>query len=152
MASTISSGTLTVKVTESVSLNGTDYGATNTETIAAIDEIIQRIVTIPPQELVTLFEFGATIGPGKVVYANAQYLRITNKDDTNPIHINLGTAATNQWVSTTAGQSYFSSLAGSQGVASGTVAGPALADITAVTIYNPHLTQSVDIEAYLALT
>ena len=77
-----------------------------------------------------LYEFGTVIGPGKFIYANAQYLRITNKDDTNVISINLCTAADNQWVSLTPGQSFISSLNGSDAVASGTVSGAALADIT----------------------
>ena len=46
MASTISSATLTVTVTESISLNGSTMGATNTLTIGSINEINQRIVTV----------------------------------------------------------------------------------------------------------
>ena len=152
MATTISSGTLTVKLTEAVSLNGSDYSATNTVTIGSINEITQRIVTIPPQELIILYEFGTIVGPGKVVYATAKNFRTTNKDSDNPINLNLCTASTNQWVATTPGQTFVCSMAGSNGVASGTVAGPALADITTITAYNPHLTLSVDIETYLAST
>lgn len=152
MASTITAGTLTVKLTETVSLNGTNMDATNSLTINAINEINQRIVTVPPQDIRIIYEFGTVIGPGKFIYADAQYLRITNKDDTNVISINICTAATNQWVSLTAGQSFVSSLNGSQGIASGTVSGAALADITKITVQNPHLTLSVDIDCYVALT
>ena len=81
MASTISAGTLTVKLTESVSLNGSDMGATNTLTVAAINEVSQRIVTIDASNVRTLFEFGAVIGRGKFISANVKYIRITNKDD-----------------------------------------------------------------------
>ena len=49
MASTITAGTLTVKLTETIALNGTNMDATNTLTVNAINEINQRIVTIPPQ-------------------------------------------------------------------------------------------------------
>ena len=152
MASTITSGTLTVKVTEAIALNGTNMDATNTLTINAVNEINQRIVTIPPQDLRILYEFGTVIGPGKFIYADAQYLRITNKDDTIVVNINICTASTNQWVSLTAGQSFISSLNGSQGVASGTVAGASLADITKITVQNPSLTLAVDIDCYVALT
>ena len=62
MATTISAGTLTVKLTESVSLNGSDMGATNTLTVAAINEINQRIVSLDAATVRTLFEFGTTIG------------------------------------------------------------------------------------------
>ena len=109
MASTITAGTLTVKLTETVSLNGTNMDATNSLTINAINEINQRIVTVPPQDIRIIYEFGTVIGPGKFIYADAQYLRITNKDDTNVISINICTAATNQWVSLTAGQSFVTS-------------------------------------------
>lgn len=152
MASTITSGTLTVKVTEAIALNGTNMDATNTLTINAVNEINQRIVTIPPQDIRILYEFGTVIGPGKFIYADAQYLRITNKDDTIVVNINICTASTNQWVSLTAGQSFISSLNGSQGVASGTVAGASLADITKITVQNPSLTLAVDIDCYVALT
>ena len=152
MASTITAGTLTVKLTETIALNGTNMDATNTLTVNAINEINQRIVTIPPQDIRILYEFGTVIGPGKFIYADAQYLRITNKDDTVVVYINLCTASTNQWVSLTAGQSFVSSLDGSQGVASGAVSGAALADITKVTVQNPSLTVAVDIDCYVALT
>ena len=152
MASTITSGTLTVKVTEAIALNGTNMDATNTLTINAVNEINQRIVTIPPQDLRILYEFGTVIGPGKFIYADARYLRITNKDDTIVVNINICTASTNQWVSLTAGQSFISSLNGSQGVASGTVTVASLADITKITVQNPSLTLAVDIDCYVALT
>ena len=152
MASTITAGTLTVKLTETIALNGTNMDATNSLTVNSINEINQRIVSIPPQDIRILYEFGTVIGPGKFIYADVQYLRITNKDDTNPISVNLCTASTNQWVSVTAGQSFISSLNGSVGVASGTVGGAALADITKVTVQNPSLTVAVDIDCYVALT
>ena len=47
MATTISNATMTVTVTESVSLNGSQQGATNTLTLSNIDEIYKRIVTVP---------------------------------------------------------------------------------------------------------
>ena len=152
MASTITAGTLTVKLTETIALNGTNMDATNTLTVNSINEINQRIVTIPPQDIRILYEFGTVIGPGKFIYADAQYLRITNKDDTVVVYINLCTASTNQWVSLTAGQSFISSLNGSDAVASGTVSGAALADITKVSVQNPSVTDAVDIDCYVALT
>ena len=78
MASTITAGTLTVKLTESVSLNGSDMGATNTLTVASINEVSQRIVTIDASNVRTLFEFGTVIGRGKFISTNVKYIRITN--------------------------------------------------------------------------
>ena len=48
MASTITAATMTVTITESISLNGADQGATNTLSIASINEVVKRIVTISP--------------------------------------------------------------------------------------------------------
>ena len=45
MSSTITPATLTVKITETISLNGSAQGATNTLTIASINEIFKQIVT-----------------------------------------------------------------------------------------------------------
>ena len=42
MSSTITPATLTVKITETISLNGSAQGATNTLTIASINEIFKR--------------------------------------------------------------------------------------------------------------
>ena len=41
MATTITNATLTVTLTESINLNGTEQGATNTRTIAEVNEIFK---------------------------------------------------------------------------------------------------------------
>ena len=88
MASTVSNGTVTVKITESVSLNGSTYDATNVLAIPAVNEISQRIMTLPGQTLVELAEFdSANTGRGRFVRADVQYMRITNLDDTNAVAI-----------------------------------------------------------------
>ena len=125
MATTIASGTLTVKLTESVSLNGTSYAAVNNLTIAAINEIQQRIVTIPNSTLVKLYDFtGVGTGAGSYDRTTLKYLRITNK-------------ATGIGVS--------------QGVASGTVGTPTLENLVTVTAYSG-LVNNVDVECYVAMT
>ena len=52
MASTITAATLTVKVTETISLNGAAQGASNTKTIASINEIddlLKMLLGISPE-------------------------------------------------------------------------------------------------------
>ena len=150
MASTITAGSLTVKITEAITLNGSDMGSTNTFTVGAINEINQRIVSLDAGNLRTLFEFGTVIGSGTFVKAEVQYARITNKDDTNAVSLNLATAASNCWVDVAAGQSLMVSRAVStaQGVASGTVGLPALADLVKITGYSAN---SIDLDFYIAL-
>ena len=152
MASTISAGTLTVKLTESVSLNGSDMGATNTFTVAAINEVSQRIVTIDASNVRTLFEFGAVIGRGKFISANVKYIRITNKDDTNPVSLNIESASSNCWVTVTAGSSWWMSATTGAMEADDdtTVVAPVFQDITKISGHGG--TNAIDVDCYVALT
>jgi hypothetical protein len=86
MATTITNATMTVTLTESVTLNGAEQGSTNTLTIADIDEIYKRIVTVPTSE-VTLLVMGTGVSNGTFIESDVLYIRITNKDNTN--HVSL---------------------------------------------------------------
>ena len=83
MASTISSATLTVTLTEAISLNGTAQGATNIKTVASINEISKRILTITTNESVIATFSGAVASAGHYNDSAVRYMRFTNKDDTN---------------------------------------------------------------------
>ena len=82
MASTITASTLTVKVTEAISLNGTSHGASNTKTFASIAEISKRILTITTNECTIATFSGAVASSGHFNDGNVRYIRITNLDDT----------------------------------------------------------------------
>lgn len=86
MATTISNATLTVKITETISLNGSDQGATNQYTVADIDEVSKRIISIPTSER-TILNMGTNPGAGMFIESDVRYIRITNKDDAN--HVGL---------------------------------------------------------------
>jgi len=151
MATTISAGTLTVKLTESVSLNGSNMGATNTLTVAAINEINQRIVTVDAGNVRTLFNFGGTIAAGEFIRANVKYLRITNKDDTNTVSINMRGNATNCWVEVEPSGSFILTTASSMMEADDdtTVATPVLEDLQIISAYSA---SGADLDCYVALT
>jgi len=83
MASTVSAATLTVTITEGITLNGLDYGDTNTLTIGSINEVSSRIVNVDTSANRTLLAFGSAVGTGQYIVANTKYIRITNLDDTN---------------------------------------------------------------------
>ena len=87
MTSTITAATLTVTITEEVSLNGKDQGAKNTYTIASVKEISNRIVTIPSGSEVIVVAMGTAVAAGQYVEGTTKYIRLTNKDDAN--HITL---------------------------------------------------------------
>ena len=55
MASTISSADLKVTIKETIELNGKDRGSTNTLTVGSINEVDNRIITLPSGSQTTLF-------------------------------------------------------------------------------------------------
>ena len=86
MASTVTAATMTVKITETIKLNGRDQGADNTLTIASVNEVSKRIVTATTTEQVIL-AFGTAVAAGQFDESKVVYIRITNLDDTN--HVGL---------------------------------------------------------------
>ena len=80
MASTISAATMTVKIIETISLNGKDQGAINTQTIASINEVSKRILTITTNESVIATFSGAVASAGHFNDSAVRYIRFTNKD------------------------------------------------------------------------
>jgi hypothetical protein len=96
MATTIVDATLTVTVSESVSLNGYEQGSSNTLTLPNIDEVVKRIVTIPTSEVGLLGFYATTMIAagylaGQFDEATVRYIRITNKDDTNHVTLTFKT-------------------------------------------------------------
>ena len=83
MTTTIANATLTVTLTESLTLNGTQQGASNVKTFADIDEISKRILTITTNEATIATFSGAVASAGHYNDSAVRYMRFTNKDDTN---------------------------------------------------------------------
>ena len=87
MTSTITAATLTLTVQESIELNGVEQGSTNTKTIASVNEVSKRIVTVTTTEAEVIAFHASAIGAGTFLEGDVRYLRFTNLDDTN--HITL---------------------------------------------------------------
>ena len=90
MATTITPSTLTVVITETISLNGQDKGSTNTLTIANVTEVFQRIIAVPTSEMEVLAFEASNPGTSTAIgfdEADVRYIRLTNKDATNFIQI-----------------------------------------------------------------
>ena len=83
MTTTISNATLTVTLTEAITLNGNQLGGSNAVTFADIDEISKRIITITTNESTIATFSSAVASAGHYVAADVRYIRFTNKDDTN---------------------------------------------------------------------
>ena len=93
MATTVTDANLTVTITDSVTLNGQAYGNTNTLTVASIDEVYQRVITVPITAYTSLFELAAASTLGTLIAANVKYFRVTNLDDTNDAYLKIADAA-----------------------------------------------------------
>ncbi len=91
MATTITPATLTVKVTETISLNGSAQGATNTFTIASVNEIYKRIVTCPASQDTTVatFQTATNTADNAIDLEDVRYIRLTNLDASNSINLSL---------------------------------------------------------------
>ena len=75
--------TLNVTHTELITLNGQEFGGTNTHSITGINEISKRIITVTTTES-TIATFSAAVASaGHYVAADVRYIRFTNLDDTN---------------------------------------------------------------------
>ena len=108
MTSSITAATLTVTITEAVSLNGYDQGASNSLTISSINEVFKRIVTCPASNTTTILTFASNVhtSAGAIDVEDTRYVRITNLDSSAPITIGVVGAASCYMVSLEFGRSY----------------------------------------------
>jgi len=83
MASTITPATMTVSITESITLNGKNQGGTTINSFASIAEISKRILTITTNEAVIATFSGAVASSGHYNDSAVKYIRLTNLDDTS---------------------------------------------------------------------
>ena len=74
---------LTVTHTESIILNGQEFGGANTISISGITEISKRILTITTAESTIATFSSAVASAGHYIAADVRYIRFTNKDGTN---------------------------------------------------------------------
>ena len=78
--------TLTVTHTEQIKLNGSQQGASTTQTINSITEVYKRSISIPTSET-TLLSFGTAVAAGTFVESDVMYIRITNLDSSNHVYL-----------------------------------------------------------------
>ena len=83
--------TLNVTHTESITLNGQEFGGTNSFSITGINNIYKRIVTCPADVDTTILRTGVTVDvtDSSMDVQNVKYIRVTNLDSTNPVNLNL---------------------------------------------------------------
>ena len=83
--------TLNVTHTESITLNGQEFGGTNTFSVTGINDVYKRIVTCPSGSDTTIAIFDSTeaIADGSIDIQEAKYVRVTNLDDTNSVNLSI---------------------------------------------------------------
>ena len=82
---------LTTSITESVTINGTNRGSTNSLIISGIEHTFERVVTIPASADTTVLVNKAAVSgaDGAVDIQDTKYIRITNLDATNTVNLSL---------------------------------------------------------------
>jgi hypothetical protein len=100
--------TLTTTVTESVVLNGSNQGSSNTLSITGINDVYKRIVSCPASATTTILTFNDAVSgaAGAVDAQLSKYIRVTNLDSTNPVELAVVGAATLYQVTLAAGHSH----------------------------------------------
>ena len=98
---------LTTTIQESVTLNGSLRGSTNSVTTTGINDVFERIVTCTQAVVTTVAVFDSlpSDAAGAIDVDRTKYIRITNLD-TNDIEIAVVTTTTNYQVTLTAGNSH----------------------------------------------
>ena len=156
MGSTVTAATLTVTVSESITLNGQDLSATNEKTIASINEVFKQIVTCTTDRNELFAAIASGTDRGSFLEANIRHIRITNLDDTNHVVLFFKNENNDEFgVKLDHGQSFIYNGDLSGGVVdtfdangAGTATMGSIADLT--NIYAQADTASVDLEIFVA--
>ena len=108
MATTITAATLTVTLTESLSLGGNNFGGSKELTVASITEAFKRVVRCMNSQTTTIATFSgnAFASANAIDLEDAKYIRVTNLDDTNDAEVAVVGAATLYQVRLSAGESH----------------------------------------------
>ena len=93
----LSTATLTVKITESITLNGVDQGGTVTKTISSLNQVTKRIVNVPTSQI-TVYTTGSDNESGQHDLSEVKYARITNLDGSNFCFIRVAETNNDEFV------------------------------------------------------
>ena len=99
---------LTTTITESVTLNGSVRGSTNTTTQTSVVDVLERIVTCTQSQTTTVAVFAANpyTSAGAIDVDRTKYIRITNLSTTEDIEVAFVGSATLYQVKLRAGYSH----------------------------------------------
>jgi hypothetical protein len=99
---------LVTTLTETVTLNGSLRGSSNSVTTTGINDVFERIVTCAHSQTTTIATFAASphTSVGAIDVDRTKYIRVTNLDADAEIELAIVTTASNYQVTITAGNSH----------------------------------------------
>ena len=84
----ITPGTLTSTISESITLNGQTFGNTVTKSHTSIKDVMVRTIVVPHgSTITTLYTVSATEGGSAFAPVTTKYARITNTDSSNSLSL-----------------------------------------------------------------
>ena len=145
---------LITTLSESVTLNGSVRGSTNTLTTTGIIDVFERILTCTHSQTTTVLVFNSTPhgADGALDVENCKYLRVTNLSTDQDMKVALVTANTNYQVTVRAGGSHilFQAEEALIGETDASPAFPTLEDIVTVEV-RPSATTDIQVELFVGL-
>ena len=150
MASTVTSGTLKVILTEQITVNSTDYGSRHEFSIYPISEVSKRIISTAGTGSTSIALFGSSGSAGQYYDSNVRYLRITNLDNANFATLRFtGDASTDFAIRLDPTGSHIIASTSTTGVVDYTdISGVTLEDLTEIAATAD--TAAVDLELFVA--
>ena len=149
MATTVSSATLSVQISEQITLNGTQYDQTITKSISGIGNVSKRIFSIPASTTVTLATFISTVTNDQFDVEDVKYIRVTNLDDTDALVLTKAFNATSSATELKAQSSVVYFTPNGNGATS--KAGITTTDdIESLFVHNSHGGNALDLEVFIA--
>ena len=145
--------TLTTTLTESITLNGSLRGSSNSVTTTGVNDVFERIVTCTTAAVTTVAVFAAlpSTSPGAIDVDRTSYVRVTNLDTAAVVELAVVTTTSSYTVTLTAGQSHI--LCKGEAVALGEVGEPTfgtMLNLDSLQI-KPVSTESPRIEVFVGL-
>ena len=145
---------LVTTLTETVTLNGSLRGSSNSVTTTGINDVFERILTCVHSQTTTVAVFNSTPygADGALDVENCKYLRVTNLSTDQDMKLALVTANTNYQVTVRAGGSHilFQAEEALIGEEDATPAFPTLEDIVTVEV-RPSATTDIQVEVFVGL-
>ena len=86
MASTVKTATLKILVQEDITLNNKVMGGKTIHEITSINEITERIFTVPTH-VTSILALSSSAGAGTYATGKVRYIRLTNLDDENYVRL-----------------------------------------------------------------